>query len=116
MVCSDLCFLSGQARCLGSSFMSRSSFAIRNLFPGSQGNGYEKKIVPNFQHNRHNLSDPGLENISLPWIMSSECPFFFTVDSQWGLVKLARDLTRPHTPRKGSFLEGKWDPGYFREI
>ena len=26
-----------------------------------------------------------------------------------------RDLTRPGPP-KGSFLEGKWDPGYFREI
>ena len=31
------------------------------------------------------------------------------------LVKLARDLTRPGPP-KGSFLEGKWDPRYFREI
>ena len=32
------------------------------------------------------------------------------------LVKLFRDLTnRPHR-NIGSFLDGKWDPGYFREI
>ena len=48
--------------------------------------------------------------------VSASCPIIPS-DASLLHVKLARDWKHDVLgPPKGSFLEGKWDPGYFREI
>ena len=68
------------------------------------------------QHQKNRWKDDACD-LELPWVRGwnrwNPTPLYGKDSS--GQMK-SRPKTRVLGPPKGNFLEGKWDPGYFREI